>query len=242
MYQFQEKIDHKGHFWFNKKIILDRKWADLPSASKSIFPVIASHSDSRGFCFPGEQRIAILSGLTEKTARAGVAGLENFEEAVIVTPYLTRRGRRSKQFIVALGADGPGQSFPFFSAIFHTGSWRMLKPAAQAVYPVMRSFGFFDQTIFEIQFPGEWDGTEDAFKDNFQSRKWDFCEAEIGVLADYAGVSRRSLSSALGDLEKYGLAERFAEGGLAGWKVYLHPKYQFRHDQLNEHIARKYTA
>lgn len=100
MYQFKEKIDHIGHFWFDKKLIENKNWAALKSSSKAIYPVIGCHCNKLGEAFPSEMRIAILSGRTDKIVRKGIIGLEEFP-GIKIKNYITKRGRRSKRFTIS---------------------------------------------------------------------------------------------------------------------------------------------
>lgn len=65
----------------------------------------------------------------------------------------------------------------------------------------MRSYGFFDLDryieLYELDY-----SPSDFFEDseNYRARKCDFCEAEIGVLAEYAGITKRSAYDALENL------------------------------------------
>lgn len=76
MFQFTD--DLRGNlfiqipgFYFEYKL-----WRELPLASKAILPVIYKHMNAWGGCYPSQQTIAILAGITEKTAREGLKGLD----------------------------------------------------------------------------------------------------------------------------------------------------------------------
>ena len=241
MYQFKESWDRKGHFWFDKKFIENKNWAVLPQASKSVFPVIACHRNDRGLAFPGEQRIGILSGLSDKTVRQGIKGLDDFP-GLKINNYVTKRGRRSKKFNISKPPDDPGRAFPFYKEILECGNWLHLKPSAHAVYPVMRYFGFFDNgLVFEaytMETDTEYDLSE--FDEIYRNRDWDFCEAELDILAEYAGITKRSIYGALKNLEECNLIEKYSDENLNGWKVFLHPPKYYKRDYLNEKTLNKY--
>jgi hypothetical protein len=232
MYQFKETIDRIGHFWFDKKLIENKNWAALPPASKSVYPVIACYGNEKGESFPGEQTIAILSGRTDKIVRKGIVGLEDFP-GVTVFPYITRRGRRSKRYIIERHKER-GRCFPFYREVFEAGNWLHLKPSAQALYPVMRHYGYFDVHDYDTDL-----SPNDFFEDseNFRAREYEFCEAEIDILAEYAGITKRSVYDAIKNLEQCKLIEKDDYGG---WKVFLHPQGWYERSYLNQKIIRKY--
>ncbi len=72
MYQFRDEINYINFFRFNKALVTQKLWANLPKASKSVYPVILVHCNAKGMAFPGQKTIAILSGRTEKTVREGI--------------------------------------------------------------------------------------------------------------------------------------------------------------------------
>lgn len=242
MYHFKEDWSRQGHFWFDKKLIEDKNWAALPQASKTVFPVIASHRNEKGEAFPGEQVIAILSGRTDKIVRQGIKGLDGFP-GIEIQNYVTKRGRRSKRYKIAKPPEVQGRAFPFYRGVFEGGNWQHLTPSAQALYPVMRHFGYFDSQIFEIYLAiededGDFDLSE--FDDVYRDRKWDFCEAELGILAEYAGITRRSVYDALKSLENHHLIEEFTDEDMDGWKVFLQPPMIYKRGYLNEKTMSKY--
>jgi len=202
-------------------------WAALPKALKAIFPVISCFRDNKtGKAFPSEQTIAILSGRTDKIVREGIKGLEGFP-GVQMERYLTSRGRWSRRFIIANPPQEKGRAFPFHKAIIEGGNWLLLSPAAQALYPVMRFFSFYEYWSEEEQ---------DDFDEQFRNRTYEYCEAEIVVMAEYAGIDRRSVHPAIKSLEQRFLIERDDER----WKVFLRPPQIYTRMYLNRLAAGKY--
>jgi hypothetical protein len=55
-YQFKDEINETNFFWWDKKLIADKVWSELPPASKSVFPVIACHCNKRGVAFPVKEQ------------------------------------------------------------------------------------------------------------------------------------------------------------------------------------------
>lgn len=192
------------------------------STLHSTIAVIVCHRNTQGVAFPGEQTIAILSGRTEKTVRQGIRGLEGFP-GITIDNYVTKRGQRSKKFCILKPPQVPGRAFPFHRQILESGNWLHLLPSAQALYPVMRCFSFFDYDVSQLYLCQEDDnemyGAE--FNEIYQSRQWDFCEAEKSVLAKYAGITPKSMYQALSSLETNFLIEPYADEYHNGWKVTL---------------------
>jgi hypothetical protein len=238
MYQFKEECNHNQHFWWKKKLIENMNWALLPKPSKAVFPVIASHANEKGQAFPGERRIAILAGISDKKAREGINGLEAFP-GFNFDFYLSKRGRRAKKFIVKLPlGNEKGRAFPFFKFVLDAGLWRELKPSAQALYPVMRYFGFVDVNLYaELE---DLEICEADFKEVFLDREYDFCDADLGSFVEFAGIHRNSVNPALNDLERNFLIEPLTD--YPGWKVFLKSKDStiWKRDYLNKKILRSY--
>lgn len=100
----------------------------------------------------------------------------------------------------------------------------------------MRFFSFFDFDLYkELE---EREEELEDFKTVFKDRDYDFCEAEKSNLAEYAGIARRSMTSALRDLEENFLIEPLEES--EGWKVFLRSKNNtyWKRDFLNSEIRK----
>ena len=237
MYQFPEAINYDQFFRFDKRWIKQMNWALLPKASKSILPVIGVHCDEKGHSFPGERTMAILSGLTDKTVREGIRGMTGFP-GFEISSRVSERGRRAKAYKVVLPPRGEKKrSFFFYRCVIEGGNWQELKQVSHALYPVMRCFAYFDKEENEEPMGGE-------FEVLYQSRKWEVCEAEMTVLAQYAGISRPSVYEALNDLEKNSLIEcqGINDEGVRTWKVFLIPPAYFKREYLNTKIIEKHKG
>ncbi len=242
MYRYTEEINWKAHFWFDKKLVTSKIWARLPKASKSVFPVVGCYRNDRGLAFPSERTIAILCGRTDKTVRTGIRGLDGLYNLKIL-PYITSRGRRSKKFYLAAPPRKPGRAFPFYRCVLEKGLWQALTPTAQALYPVMRTFGFFDQDMYRSF--DDPDFKEEDFDRVYRERDFDYCEADPLQLVLHAGISRQSLEAALRSLEKNNLvqvADRDPSGHPWLWRVYFKTKSWYPRDLLNDRIAKRYGS
>ena len=241
MFHFTNELARDSFFWFEKHLIRNLNWAALPKASKAIYPVIRSHCNKDGDAWPAEETISILSGRTEKIVRSGIGGLEKFP-GIRVEPYMTSRGKRSKRFSCKIPAHEKGKLFPFHKDIILGANWSLLKPTAQALYPVMRYFGYADfyeywGAIEDIE-EKEFDLDKTGYSwDNFKDREFDFCEAEPRVLCEYAHIALRSYWEAITDLEKHFLVKAVAEEK-GKFMVYLHPPRYFKRDFLNKRIIK----
>ena len=203
------------YFRFSGGIIRDKTWASLSFSAQAVFPVIACHCNIIGKAFPAEKRIGNLAGLTEKIVRRGINDLEA-SNILKVSGYITRRGHKGKKFHVSLpppqhitnfsGSDTKAP-FPFHSSIIDScwGCWKNLTPSAKALYPVMRYFAF----------------TENDNKEEYLKRDFDCCEAESDVLAEYAGITTKSVKSAISSLAANDLLEEIEESHGTSWYVYL---------------------
>jgi len=236
IYQFSDRPNTKAFFWFEKRIVEEMTWAGLITAAKSIWPVIACHANQSGVAFPSERRIAILSGLSDKVVRKGIKDLEK-SSLFKVKNYVTKRGKRSKRFIIKMQkGKNRGRSFPFHRYILESGIWRELKPTAKALYISIRCFSYFcyDYCMDEQDDIGVEPG------DMFRLRSIEWCEAERDVLIKYSGINRNSFLNALENLEKNNLVELEDETGQL--YVYLRAKdgFFYKRDFLNNKIKTSY--
>lgn len=237
MYQFSENLNRDAYFFFEKDLITNMNWAMLPKSSKAIYPVIRSYCNKDGKAFPGEGVISAQSGRTEKIVSGGIKGLEGFP-GIRIEKYITKRGRHSKRFSCKIPEYKKGAIFPFHREILLGGNWSLLKPTAQALYPVMRHFGYADYYEY-------WETAEEGTKqemdvpdwntDDFKNREFDFCEAEPSILCEYAHISRRSYNEAINDLEKHFLIK----SDKGKFLVYLRPPMYYKRDGLNKTLIKK---
>jgi hypothetical protein len=241
MYHFKELDNYNQHFWFDKDHIDNMNWAILPAASKSVYPVIASHCNADGLAFPGEDTIATLSGISPKTARKGIAGLGGFP-GICIEPYTTKTGRQSKRYKIDSPPRRPGRAFPFFKTTILGGNWMKLNQTARALYIVMRKFGYFDhESLVYDGGDGSEIQTDEDFLDIYKDRKFDFCNAEINLLSKYAGITRQSFYPAMKSLQKCALAEKTDSMDEPMWKIFLRPKGYYNVAYLNRISNKKFT-
>jgi hypothetical protein len=189
-------------FKWDNNLIKKKRWAILSSASKAIFPVIAVHKDKRGECWPSQQKIAALSGCTEKTVREGIKGLEEVRFSGIKIIKSKKYGMRwpGNHYSLDFPRVGKRGYFPFHKSLIESTKWSQLKPSAKALYPVMRCFGY-----------------NDSYGRNY--RPHDYCDRKKGYLAEFAGINRKSIPTALESLLTVGLIKPVERH--AAWKVFI---------------------
>ena len=245
MYQFKDEINYINFFRFNKILVTQRLWANLPNASKSVYPVILVHCDATGLAFPGQKIIAILSGRTEKTVREGIKGLEGFP-GFKACKILTGRGHRAFRYKINITPNEKGRSFALHKCLFETGYWRKLSPCAHSLYITMRTFAFFDGELYcELEDLEEFNSHNVKLLIEtgvYQKREYDFVNAEMDVLAEYAGISSNGgLQDALNSLERNNLIESIdLFGGYDTWKIFRIPPIFFPPSLLNNEVKKRY--
>jgi len=199
--KIQKNQNNKLFFRWDKDLIKNRQWASLPLASKSVFPVIAVHQNAKGECWPTQQTIADLAGYSEKTVREGLKGLQEkgFSGIELIKYKKTGMlwaGTYYKINPLPLGKKG---YFPFHKDLVSSKKWSQLKSTAKALYPVMRCFGY-----------------NEGFGRNYKPH--DYCDSDKKYLAEFTGIDRRSIATALESLESSDLIEPVA--GRAAWNVF----------------------
>jgi hypothetical protein len=110
----------------------------------------------------------------------------------------------------------------------------------------MRTFAFFDGEFYcELEDLDDYEGynvNELIENGVYQEREYDFVNADMDVLAEYAGISsNRGLDDALDSLEKNHLikpTEPF--DGYDTWKIFRIPQYYLDRDLLNDEVKKRY--
>jgi hypothetical protein len=242
MYQFNKELYLKVYFRFDKVNVKNKRWSRLPTASKSIYPVIAVHCDSKGIAFPSEQTIAILSGRTPKTVRHGIAGLMHYP-GITIERYVTGRGHRGIKYHLDIPPEERGRSFSFYKCIVAGGNWSQLTPGAHSLYPVMQAFSFFDSEEYSYIEDTEYGhDIQSMIEDGeYQNRVYDFCNADIDVLADFAGIGKKTAITSLTQLEDHFLIEQASSiDDRDTWKIFRTPPKIYKADWLNGEASRRY--
>jgi len=241
MFQFKKDLIDSNFFRFDKVLIKQKRWAALPLASKSIYPVIAVHCDEGGVAFPSEQTIAIKCGCTRKTVGKGLKGLRGLP-GLDIGKYTTGRGHKAYKYNIRPTPEEKGRSFPFRKIIVDGGNWSQLIPSAQALYPVIRTFAFFDFEYF-LEVGPDYEGEENEFFTDgyYRHRGFDFFYGDIDEMAKYAGIGKRTAHNAIQSLEdKNLLRNTMSIDGYKTWKVFIDPPKIYRHEWLNDQVNKRY--
>ena len=241
MFQFTD--DLRGNlfiqmpgFYFEYKL-----WRELPLASKAILPVIYKHMNAWGGCYPSQQTIAILAGITEKTAREGLKGLDGLH-GFCKKKYATRRGRTSYKYTAEDIFDNQ-ETISISHAFFNGGNWSQLTPSAKAVYPVLKYFKWWDFTIYREDEEISVHEGEDLPGQNYPDRKYDYAYPECEHVAEHAGVNVRSLHSAYESLSEHHFIKFHGEiEGLETWRLFTDPPKVYEPEYLNDQIAKRYVV
>jgi hypothetical protein len=227
VHKFPDKTDQRTFFRFSKDLILDGTWAGLPPSSKAIFPVIGVHCDcNTGEGWPNEETIAILSGVTPKTVRDGIKGLEALP-GFSKRQTITARGHRKNIYKISIPIRDEDKYFFFYKQLLDSGNWYHLSQTAKALYPVMRTYAFFDPETFD-EYGDKKDveklddmGGIGAFGEFYRNRRYDFCNAHLSVLFEKAGMSPRSFKSTWKSLAENCMAALPESNVRHIWKVYI---------------------
>jgi len=216
----------------------DMIWRNWPKATKAIVPVIMKHSDASGYSFPSQTRIAVYSGITEKSVRQGLNGLQNFSDFGI-KKEITRRGWiKNKYWFKPETRNEKGAVF-ISHAFFNGGNWAMLLPSAKAIYPVLKYFCYWNFDLYQ-----EYEEmVEDPlyFDDVYKNRKYDFVNADPEAIAEFSGVCKKSISSAFQSLQEHHFMEPIGMiDGCESWKLFTIPPLIYKAPYLNEQARKRY--
>ncbi|ACL05863.1 hypothetical protein Dalk_4181 [Desulfatibacillum aliphaticivorans] len=244
MYQFKPNARKDIFFRFSNDIVDSERWAMLPPASKSIYPVIGVHCNKDGLAFPGQETIAILAGITPKTVRSGIEGLLRLPNFTVQS-YYSNRGRVAKKYQLKLpDKDRSKTYFGFSKRFIDGGNWSQLKPGAHALFPVIQRCSWFDYDYYIESKDGELEyNPSEFFSEHYGEREYDFLDAELGFLTSRAGVGQTTVLAALEELEKrYFIeeTENFWRRGSRAWKVFLTPPMIYKPEWLNEQAQKRY--
>ena len=261
LYKFDENLDRENNqgviFPFPKAIINSGLWAKLPTAAKSVFPVIASYRNKNNLAWPMDTTIGILCGRSTASVNKGTLSLNE-----LLPDYFkmekTKLGKKryrltlSKNNLDEDGLDEDGLDedgtpdinafasdyFLFSKYVLESGAWHYLKPAAHALYPVIRSLAWFNVDIYRRLVKQNYDATS---KELYPNREFDFLTKKNHSkkhLAALAGINENSINGALADLQERRLIDIVADGYI----VYLRTKNMviYNRDELNKKVLKSF--
>jgi Helix-turn-helix domain len=213
-------------------------WRDWPKATKATVPVIMKHSNASGYSFPSQTRIAIYSGLTEKSVRQGLNGLQDFQDFRIKREFNRRGWMKNKYWFRPASINEKGSVF-ISHAFFNGGNWSLLSQSAKAIYPVLKYFCYWDYELYE-----EYEEVGLAlfyYNDVYKGREYDFLNADPEAIAKYSGVNKKSIFSAFQSLENHYFMEPIGVvDGRKTWKLFTQPPFTFN-TYMNKQVKEKYN-
>jgi hypothetical protein len=218
MPQFPQNLRDNLYFKIPRWHIEDGYWGNLPLASKSIYPAILKHADAQGTCFPSELKISQMAGVTEKTVRVGLKGLDDFPD-FNRKPYINRIGHSAYRYKFKVMAEGV-ESISIKHGFINGGNWSRLTQCAQAIYPVLKCFCRWDYDLYTEYEEIDYENDDDSVSlDPYPLRKYDFIYPDNKNVAQLAGISIRSIPSAYQSLsDNYFMIED--ERMIEGWKTW----------------------
>jgi hypothetical protein len=225
MSHYQDDLRESLFIRIPKIIFEEDYWRKLPSASKSIYPVILKHINAQGTCFPSEETISKLAGVTPKTVREGLKGLDDFP-GFEKEKYITQRGHSGYRYIIEPVAKEV-KAMSISHAFFNGGNWSELTPCAKAIYPALKYFSWWHYDLYieneEIAFEND-DEDSVSPEDPYPLRKYDFINPDNESVAQFAGIDIRSIRSSYqslidnGFMEYHGMVE-----GRDTWELFTRP-------------------
>lgn len=206
----------------------------LSQAALAVYPVSCSLADfeTDNTFQVSQENIATWAGISEDTARKAIreleaAGLLSREKVTDGTrhfyvykvdflrkPMLDRKQHKDRAVY-------------FYTCIIDNGIWAGLSLGAKALYLVIRGAAEQDLDIYSSIEGAEAGEYYEPMKydEYIKNRKWDVRGLSLTELSRTGGIKRANVSSALNELERYGLVERTGE-----WtKVYLKPRRLLAH-------------
>ncbi len=174
-FQWSENLYKDLYFRIPKIIIKESLWANLNQASKSVYVPLLKFVNKHGFAFPSLRTLAIVSGVTEKTAGRGVKGLEGLPGFKKVRK-ISGRGHIAYNYAIKEPPPDGKHSIWFSHAYINGGNWSQLTPTAKAVLPVLQCFAGWDIEAYCKLEEIEYSPIE--FTEIYKDRKYDFMDVD----------------------------------------------------------------
>ena len=241
MFQFTDDLREELFIQISKYYFEKDLWGPLPQASKAVLPIILKHLNEDGTCFPSQQTIAILAGITEKTVRHGLKGLDGLP-GYETEKYISRRGHIAYKYRMRAIPEHP-KSISICHGFFNGGNWSQLTPSAKAVYPVLKYFAWWDFGIYrEDEEIIEHEG-EDLSGQNYPHRSYDYADPDRECVSSISGIATRSVGSAYDSLIDCHFIELHEPSmGRETWKLFVDPQMVFKPDYLNRQARERYAV
>jgi hypothetical protein len=155
-HSFPSNPNPRAFFWWEKKLIFsDYRWADLPSASKTVYPILGGLCGQYGTTSVSQLRLAAEAGRSPRVIGEGVKGLvDQWGDifSVEARSYSHRSsgssGHKGNTYHLTLKRRNNADCFQFARMITEGGIWSLLPPVSHALYPVMLALGKFDVELY----------------------------------------------------------------------------------------------
>jgi len=159
----------------------------------SVFVVLAAHANASGCCFPGDHRLATLSGISETTLPGVLKSLE-------AKGWIRRlRGPRNIREFEVHGDWDKALSIP--KAVVFGGLWASITPSARRLYLLLQALSRLGPgTDYERLCTGEWEAAIETYDRHLLPP-----QLAPQDLARFAGLKERTYRDAMVCLTRWGL-------------------------------------
>jgi hypothetical protein len=146
-----------------------------------------------------------------------------------VEQYKTKYGNISNKYCIPINKSR-GKYIILRKCIIEGGNWFNLKPTAKSLYITLLCNSEFDF----------YDSVEEEYDISYESRSWEFCYKNIYDMARMAGITTRSLHSALGSLYECLFIENENENENDSLKVFLEPPKIYTRESMNDKVKKSF--
>jgi len=219
--QRQKKMVFKGDADTERYVWMPRQgFTGKPMRMVYVYPILCSMVDSRKNpynCNISILNIAEFSGCSTATVQSIVKELEEYRfiEIEKLDDEKVHYNRYNVLDYTEGGIEGFDYSgyFRFRTYIIESGLWSILSNTSKKVYWVLREQSKGDMYAWaEVEGIDYIDMNDEEVKQYFANRNWDFIlNITYRSLAQRAKIDVNNVSSALMELERRGLIERFGE-------------------------------
>ena len=239
-FQWTENVGNGLSLRLPREIIKEGIWSTLKPSSKAVYPCILKFvSKKKGLAFPSLRTLAIVSGVTEKTAGDGIKGLDElpgFEK----NRYITNRGHTAYKYQIKEPPPDTDHTIWISHEFINGGNWSLLNPTAKAIFPVLKHFSWWDGREYcDLE---NLDSSMDYsdLSDLYPSREYDFMDADDEIICELSGITTRSLKEAYRSLSDRYFISSVKVMGRKLWKVHIKPSFIYKREYLNKHMIKRY--
>jgi hypothetical protein len=237
-FKWTENVSNGLSFRVPRIIVEECYWAALSSASKSVYVPLLKFVNKNGSAFPSIRTLAIVSGVTEKTAGHGIKGLEGLPGFKKIRK-VSRRGHIAYNYFIEEPPPDNKHTIWMSHSYINGGNWSLLTPTAQAVLPVLKCFSYWEIERYCKEQGMEYSPAD--LTEIYRFREYDFVDADESIICEFAGVSKRSLAAAYKSLtDNYFIKPVELDGDKKLWELAIIPHYYYRRDSLNDRTKERY--